>query len=484
MSIVLNRKYIENPLEPPHEVVAFCLQQHQSSIYRMEKLANYYEGKHDVLERKTERDKEYRSNIVTNHFKLIVDSFTAFALGNPVAYTEQNQEQDISIFTDMLEKMDIVSHDIELEKDLSVFGFSNELHYMRKDMNDELETEICITKIDPRGSFVVTDDTVDKNKLFAVRYVKQHDLNGNEKGYCVEIYTKSEVITYESESLEFQNVVEISRVQHYFGEVPMVEFRNNEEKIGDAEPVLSLIDAYNNLQSDRSNDIDTQINAVLIAYGYSLVDALENAKGSTQIAIETPIENARTEFLTNSLDQTQVELFVKSIEENIHKISYVPNMNDEKFSGNVSGEAMKWKVFMMLNALVIKQRYFIKGIKERLILLQNVLNVKNGINLNLSTLKIQMKPNLPVNLSEIIQNINNSQEFIPLIHSLGWLPDVDNPQELIEQLNEQKMNNMERQMELIGSSHDDIEKDEEDDSDSENSKDNQSKRTRSTVTVQ
>lgn len=32
---------------------------------------------------------------------------------------------------------------------------------------------------------------------------------------------------------------------HYFGKMPMVEYRNNEEKQGDFEQMIPLIDAYN-----------------------------------------------------------------------------------------------------------------------------------------------------------------------------------------------------------------------------------------------
>ena len=38
---------------------------------------------------------------------------------------------------------------------------------------------------------------------------------------------------------------------HAFGKVPIIEYKNNPEFLGDFEPVISLIDAYNLLQSDR-----------------------------------------------------------------------------------------------------------------------------------------------------------------------------------------------------------------------------------------
>lgn len=46
--------------------------------------------------------------------------------------------------------------------------------------------------------------------------------------------------------------------------------------------------------------------------------------------------------------------------------------------------------------------------------------------------------------------IRDSQEFIPLAISLGWLDDIDDPKEVIEMLNEQKDENMERTKKALG----------------------------------
>lgn len=46
--------------------------------------------------------------------------------------------------------------------------------------------------------------------------------------------------------------------------------------------------------------------------------------------------------------------------------------------------------------------------------------------------------------------IRDSQEFIPLAISLGWLDDIDDPQEVIEMLNQQKDENMERTQKALG----------------------------------
>ena len=135
--------------------------------------------------------------------------------------------------------------------------------------------------------------------------------------------------------------------------------------------------------------------------------------------------------------------------DDFHKTTYVPNLNDENFAGTQSGEAMKYKLFGLLLVLSIKIGYLEDGIMQRLELLQNILNVK-GQNVDVEGTTIKFKPNLPINRSDIINQIKESQEFIPLLISLGWLDDIDNPQEVVEMLNQQKEENMKLQAKALG----------------------------------
>ena len=54
---------------------------------------------------------------------------------------------------------------------------------------------------------------------------------------------------------------------HNFGDVPMVEYWNNSEETGDFEQVISLIDAYDTLESDRIND-KTQFTDALLGINW------------------------------------------------------------------------------------------------------------------------------------------------------------------------------------------------------------------------
>ena len=60
------------------------------------------------------------------------------------------------------------------------------------------------------------------------------------------------------------------QIAHFYGDVPVIEVINNNDRTGDFEKVMTLIDAYNNLESDSMNDFDYFSDAYLFLKGASL----------------------------------------------------------------------------------------------------------------------------------------------------------------------------------------------------------------------
>ena len=50
-------------------------------------------------------------------------------------------------------------------------------------------------------------------------------------------------------------------------------------------------------------------------------------------------------YIYKQYDVSGTEAYKERLQDDIHKISFVPDLTDESFSGNRSGEAMKYKLF-------------------------------------------------------------------------------------------------------------------------------------------
>lgn len=457
MAIVVNREIAGDLNNPSNELLSYCVQQHQSELERLDKLSNYYDGKHSIFERVKSNSAAPNNKVLINHAKYVVDMNTGFMTGNPISYA-QEEDKNINPILEAYDRVDIVSHDTEMEKDLSTFGIAYELIYLKK--NGQGNAEIDIKCIDPRGIFLVTDDTIDKNKLFAVHYQAVYNLQGAISHYILKYYNDNRVLTFQADGTALTSYNLIDEQEHYFGTVPINEYRNNEEKQGDFEQAISLIDAYNLLQSDRLNDKESFVDAIMFIQGFLLEDGagelLEKERMLQTSAL--PSETA-AKYLTKELNEDGVNLLRTSILQDIHTVTYVPDMNDEKFAGNASGVSMKYKLFGLLQLMSVKSRYMVKGLRQRLQTFENFLKITDNTIDAVGT-KIKLKPNLPVNTEEIIDQIVKAHQaqVLPLKELLGWLPDVDDVDEVLKQLQLEKEEAIELNQKAIGiQSHDEME---------------------------
>lgn len=454
MAITVNREIAGDLNNPSAELLNYCMEQHLANKARLEKLSNYYDGKQEILNRTKDDESAPNNKILINHAKYVVDMNVGFMVGNPIAYSASDGN-DISAILEEYDRIDIVSHDTELEKDLSTFGIGYELIYLRK--LSETETETDVRCIDPRGIFLVTDDTIDKKPLFAVHVQPVYDLEGGVDHYLYKYYNDNRVITYTSDTEGQSDYKLIKSFPHYFGRVPVVEYRNNEEKQGDFEQAISLIDAYNLLQSDRLNDKEAFVDAILFLQGFTLDDGDGEALMEEKMlqVTGTPSETAAG-YLTKELNESNVSMLRDAILDDFHKVTYVPNMNDENFAGNVSGEAMKYKLFGLLQLMSVKSRYMIKGLRQRLEIFANIQNIK-GPEVDVSGVEIKLKPNLPINTSDTINQIVAAYNagILPLRFLLTWLPDISNVDEVINQLNLEKEEKIALQQKALGVQADD-----------------------------
>lgn len=442
MAIIRDRDLIQD--EIPIALIVSCINEHQADIPRLNKLDEYYQGEHDVLKRKRSSDDLPNNKLISNHAKYITDVAAGYFIGNPVKYDGEQIDDIIDVY----DKADVVSHDTELEKDLSIFGRGLELGYMTSD--DPPMPNVSV--IDPRNIFLVVDDTVEHKPMFGVHYYEKRDIDNEITGWNINVYDESNIYRYFADEINSDKMTLQETESQYFGIVPIIEYSNNEEQQGDFEQQISLIDAYNLLQSDRINDKEQFVDAILKVVGFSFGDDFEQASKTVRMLKELRVleipssgtgDKADADWLVKQLDEGNVEILRKAIKSDIHEFSMVPNLTDESFASNASGVAMKYKLFGLEQLCVIKERYFVQGLRERLKLFANILAVK-GKAVDVSDVTITMTRNLPANDLETAQLITQLDGNVSNETLISQLSFIDDPAAEIDKLNEQKDNDARR----------------------------------------
>ncbi len=401
---------------------------------RFTKLENYYLGVHDITGRK--KNPGLSNNIViVNHPKYIVDTNVGYLLGNPVDY-QPTEGIDIEPVKDAYKKQTINDLDVEIARDCGIFGLQYEWLYANED------SEPKSAEVDNKQIVLVRDDTIEHNKLFAVmwRDIYQGDENKHDKLLYQEIVMVDKEIrrTYRLKNKQLEMIDE---EEHVFGDVPVIEYRNNPDLKGDFEDVISLIDAYNILQSDRVNDKEQLVDAILVIHQMDFKDTDIDSLLEHRVIAGVPAD-AKVEYLVKNLNEADTDVLRQTIENDIHKISMVPNMSDENFIGNSSGVAIRYKLLAFEQNIKNKERYFEKGLMERFKMYNHYLMVKSNMQ-EVPTEEVDavFKRNLPSNDLEISQMINNLSGMVDketLIAQLSFVKDAKEIVALVEKENEIK----------------------------------------------
>lgn len=434
---------------PDKRIIRQLISKHISKVGDLKKNMAYYQGKHKILE-----DAKRENRLVCNHAKDISDTASSYFIGNPVTY---KSDADIKDLTDSLETAGADETDGDNGLDLSIYGLAYEYVYVK-----ENENNLLTKNLSPENTFMVKDDSIEENELFAVYYyVRKDDSGTGPEHYIATVLTPNYKYELDIQNNEVPQLTTELPVPHYLGEIPIIEYLNNKLAIGDFELQIPLIDAYNALMSDRITDKEQFIDAILAIYGTLLSDEDEpgteeedqNIKKAKERlkkykVLEMP-DTAKAEYLTRTFDESGVEILKKAIEQDIHKFSHIPCMSDESFGGNVSGVAMEFKLLGMENITKIKTRYYRKGLRKRIRIFCNYLAL-HGKSVNPAGITMTFTRALPKNLLEISQIVANLWGKVSRKTLLSQVPFVDDVDEELKALDEETEENLKRQQEVFG----------------------------------
>jgi SPP1 family phage portal protein len=154
------------------------------------------------------------------------------------------------------------------------------------------------------------------------------------------------------------------------------------------------------------------------------------------------------EFLLKQINDTASENYKTRIIQDLHKLSLTPNITDEQFSNNVSGIAMKYKLYGLEQKSSIKERKMKKGLQRRIELICNFLNISK--NYDYLSVTMQFTRNFIDNFADIADGVVKIAPFISKSTLLGLLPfveDVEYELEKIEQEQSEMQVNLFREVE-------------------------------------
>ena len=408
----------------PQKLIKNLIDYHKQNLLpRYEKLQAYYMGQHKITDRRTEDGKP--NNKVVNPFAdLMVATVAGYMLGQPVKWISDDARYLQSI-QDVFGSNNEEDHNLEVLKTFSVQGEAYELVYL-----DE-NADICFAQLPNEQTIAIYDDSIKPQLQLVLRYYPIGSLKRDvQPQYKVELYWPDKIDYYSQAGGNY--VLDDSKA-HYFGQVPVVHYFNNKEATGDFEKILPLIDDYDKILSDNSNELEYFRNAYMVIKGFGDIaeEDLRRMRKTGAFLLPGVSENEDISFITKDLDDAAVMSHLETLEKNIHKFSAIPNMTDENFAGNSSGVALKYKLFSFENLICAKERKFKNALCSRLRLVTTALNLK-GHSFDWQAMTPHLTRNLPANVleqSQIMMNLKDVLGMIPLEGLFSQLSFIKDPQE-------------------------------------------------------
>ncbi|MEF2293130.1 phage portal protein [Virgibacillus dokdonensis] len=408
-------------------------EKHQAS--RLKELESYYLGDNTtVLKKKRRREEHLADHRATHNFAKYVSQFIqGYMVGVPIKMQYEDDDKATNeILTSINRINEADAHNSELILDLSIYGRAYELLF--RSQNDEVK----FVSLDPKGTFVIYDKTVERKPIAGIRYYREDD------ELFIELYTKTQKVKFIHDDEGKLNIID--NEQHYFDGVPIIEYVNNRFRQGDFENVLNLIDLYDAAQSDTANYMTDINDAMLKIVGNLEMDPKEaDEMRERNILLLTPGTdangkqlNADADYIYKKYDVAGVEKYKDRVQADIHKFTNTPNMNDESFAGVQSGESMKYKLFGLEQVRATKERYFKRSLRTRYRLINNILEFAQEGSFDADKMTITFTPNLPKSAKDEVDMFNSLGGELSEETKLSLLSLVENPQEELERLEKQR----------------------------------------------
>lgn len=449
---------------------------------RMTEGERYYVGEHDVLQvdfqaahiSETDPDTNNETlttfknpnksgrQIVNPFHKILVDQKTAYIAGKEPSITINGTENKA------YETLILSFADEEFNETLTdlITGASNKgVEAIHVYCTATGEFQYCIV---PASELIAVYDTAYQKELQQViRYYDITIIEGGRKYIRkrVEWWTAEEVTYYiEKEkgiyvldssiqhnpaahwqSIITENGFEKRRANHSFGRVPFIFLRNNSRCTTDLQCIKSLIDAYDLISSEGTNNLLDMVDLywAISGYGGETASAIAR-KLKINKAVNISDGNGKIEAKQVDLPVTGRLEWLKMLRRDIYQFGMGIDVDADKFGNAPSGVSLKFQyglLDMKANAMAAKVK---KAILELIWYFTEYYNRRNGTNYNSSLVSVALQYSAVTNDVETMGIISASEGIVSQKTLLANHPFVSDANAEMEAIEAEKKENAER----------------------------------------
>lgn len=350
-------------------------------------LWDYKNGDQPALYRtKTIRD-DIINHVVENHAWEIVRFKNAQTYGEPVQFVALKKEDRVNYAVDKLN--DYFKAAGKELKDINSGEWTSAVGTGFKAIqNKDGEIPFRIVTPTPLNTYIVYSSFTEE-PLMAVQQLK--DAEGQNYYLC---YTETREFKVQNGAYLPVNG-EVSKL-HAFGGIPIIEYPNNQSRISDIELVITMLDAINNMQSNRMDAIEQFVQSWVKFVNCDIdEDTFKKMKmmGALVVKSNNGAENkADVDVMSQELSQTESQVAKDDLWDNVLSISAIPNKEGNNGGGDTQGAvSLRNGWDFSKQAAKLKDPFVKEGDKRLAQLAINRIRIATGENINLSALDFEVQ---------------------------------------------------------------------------------------------
>ena len=293
---------------------------HRLNRGEIQYLWDYYCGKQPILLRTKKVRPEICNRIVENRANEIVSFKVGYLCGEPIQYIGRNGDDTVSTGVSQLNEMMFSENKATQDKEVVEWQMVCGTAYRLVLPDTIIEIDDApfeMFTLDPRDTFIVYSNEIGNKPKLGVKYSVDEQ---NIVTYSVYSPTKF---------WKIKDGVIVESRSHALGMIPIFEYPANNARLGAFEIVLPLLDAINNIASNRMDGVEQFVQAFIkfVNCDISKEDYLEFIEiGGIKIT-SADGQNADVDMITNELNQTQIQTLVDYMYQTVLTVCGMPNRN-------------------------------------------------------------------------------------------------------------------------------------------------------------
>ena len=385
---------------------------HLKNKAEIEYLFNYYKGNQPILAREKEVRPDICNTIVVNRANEIVAFKTGYLCGEPIQYINRNGEdsvtKNINTLNEYMFSEDKASQDEEIVEWGNICGTAYRL-VLPDDRGETDEAPFEMYTLDPRYAFVVYSNGIGKKPLMGV--IESQDEN-NATHYS--IYTEDKYFHVLESSI-------VEETSHILGMIPIFEYPANNARLGAFEIVLPLLDAINNVESNRLDGVEQIVQAFIKFINCDITkDEYKAFLEMGAIKVKS-VDGAPADVgvVTTELNQDQTQTLAENLYNTVLTICGMPNRNGGNSTSDTGSAVLLRDGWSLAEARAKDSEHIFKRAEKQMLkLVLKICNTSGELALKLSDISLKFTRRNYENIqskSQVLISMLQQEKIHPLL---------------------------------------------------------------------